>query len=136
MKLLFNMFFFFLISNKLAICVLHWFSANMICWLKHALLMLCWSLEDITSLTVLYGVSYAPLPRHTTVKPLRPGSSGKGLGRVLWEVSGSNPNGDKNLPMKKKTHNQQDKYAQTKTKYRKEQPIKERKMFNLVLSCT
>ena len=83
--------------------------------------MLCWSLEDITSLTVLYGVSYAPLPRHTTVKPLRPGS---------------NPNGDKNLPMKKKTHNQKDKYAQTKTKYRKEQPIKETKMFSLVLSCT
>ncbi|RVW34509.1 Ribosomal RNA small subunit methyltransferase mra1 [Vitis vinifera] len=53
---------------------------------QHALLMLCWSLEDITSLTVLYGVSYAPLPRHTTVKPLRPGSSGKGLGRVLWEA--------------------------------------------------
>ena len=65
--------------------------------------------STLTSLTVLYEVSAAPFPRHTqrhvTDKPLRPGSIGKGLGSVLWDVPGSSPNGDKNLLIKKKTHN-------------------------------
>ena len=40
--------------------------------------------------------------KDSRLSPLRHGSSGKGMGEGLCEVLGSSPNGDKNLPIKKK----------------------------------
>lgn len=62
---------------------------------------------------------------------LRPGSSEKGLRRVCGNFQVEVPMGTK-IYLSKRRHTT-DKYVQTKTKYRKEKPIKEKKMFNLVL---